>query len=114
MFGGKKSRVARILERAVGTGSSKLPFNPVIGKQDSRLQSREDTWHQCVMVADDGYRVSAVLVDRSATGARVRFRSHEALPQRVTLIVAALGIQKDMDVAWQDRGDAGLRLLASN
>jgi hypothetical protein len=80
-----------------------------IQPKDMRTCPRIDSWLQCVISSDERFRISAIMIDHAEGGARIRFRSHESLPNKVTLIVPALGINRTCNVAWRERGDAGLQ-----
>lgn len=80
-----------------------------VQQQNLRRSPRSDSWHTCAIRGVGGFRISAVMVDHGKGGARVRFRSHEALPKQVVLIVPARGIDRACTVAWCKKGDAGLQ-----
>lgn len=110
MFGRKKNDISSLIGRAIkpaSTAPARAPKRP----QEYRHTVRTNTWQQCVLSSDSGYRVAGIVLDHSHTGARVRFRSHEMLPECVTIIVAGLQIKAQARVVWQDKGDAGLMYI---
>lgn len=80
-------------------------------RSNTRRLSRLNSWAQCIISAPGGVNVAGIVVDHSTSGARVRFRGHEVFPDQVTLIVPTLGLKRQVEVVWRDRGDAGLRYL---
>jgi len=89
------------------------PASPVAAEdfKHPRTKLRAATWNQCTICTTEQYAFSAILLDYTETGARVRFRSHDILPAQVELKVAALGMSAKAEVVWQDKGDAGLRFI---
>ncbi|MEO9971893.1 MAG: PilZ domain-containing protein [Hyphomonadaceae bacterium] len=91
------------------TAEAKAPARKRL--KDIRRSTRYDSWKQCTISCENGYRVAAIMVDHSRTGARVRLRSYETLPALVTLIVSSLGVEHSCKVVWCRRGDAGLQFV---
>ncbi len=73
-----------------------------------RNRDRESSWQRSTLQFDNGYRIDAIILDYSEDGVKVRFLSHERLPDTVTLKSASLGINRKVRTVWQNRGDAGL------
>lgn len=80
-------------------------------KQVPRREDRTSTWQRCTIAFGGEHEINAIIMNYSKTGARVRFRSHEVLLSEVRLKSSALGIDARMRVAWQHKGDAGLRRI---
>lgn len=60
------------------------------------------------MLPSGGTRIG-VLLDVSASGARVRFRTRGALPNCVGVVAPRLSLKRTATVVWQDTFTAGLQ-----
>ena len=79
-----------------------------------RSSQRQDTWKVCEIEFPSGFRLSGVLVDLSATGARVRFRTRgNAVPGQVVLNISDTGQTYRCETVWQDQFEAGFRFTES-
>lgn len=74
-----------------------------------RLLDRDKTFAECSITSPTGETSTGIVIDHSKTGLRVRFRNHYRLPRFVSIRVARLGVHRNAEVMWQDKGDAGLK-----
>jgi hypothetical protein len=75
---------------------------------DRRLQPRSSANARGVVVAP-GIEMACVIVDTSASGLRIRTDRQMALPARITVVDIAAGLAIDVEVAWRQGMEAGLK-----
>ncbi|MEM6665481.1 MAG: PilZ domain-containing protein [Pseudomonadota bacterium] len=74
-----------------------------------RRTERQGAYRVVTVTYPSGYIRKGVIVDLSATGARIRFSQRGELPDRVTLRIEGLSGNKEADMVWQEAYDAGVR-----
>ncbi len=77
-------------------------------QRNKRRSARSPRWAECVVTYPGGYRREGVVLDLSATGARVRFRSQSNMPEWVLVTIAKLDIERRAQVVWQTDHECGL------
>lgn len=80
-------------------------------REVSRRDERTHAWCVCEVHYPTGERKSGVLLDRSISGLRMRFRTRGALPDRFKVIAPRIGLTVLVKVVWQDGFDAGCEIL---
>lgn len=112
------SRTFRLIERPAKPDLSRVltPSVPAAPPVTSRAPDKRDTkrspsWCVCTVKYASGEVRTGVVLDRSGSGARIRFRSRGQLPARIRLTAARLSIDAEADVVWQRGFDAGLRFV---
>lgn len=111
MFGRKKQqalkdRVNTIAARAK-SGSDQMPDRmlPSVAPRAERVS----TYADCTVYYAGAYAVSGILVDYSASGARIRFRHRHALPDCVRIVCPRYNIDRDARVVRRLDFDVGLQ-----
>lgn len=79
---------------------------------EQRRAEREGSYRVAKITYPSGYVRKGIVVDLSATGARIRFSERGELPDRVTLRIQGLSGLRDAEKVWQETHDAGVRFLA--
>lgn len=111
LFGRSKPKLnAARVERVMRAAAQQNPSQSELRRNKRNLQ-RTETWQRCILVGDMGQRLDGILLDYSQSGGRVRFRTHQSLPQSFTLSVPTLGINHRVRTVWQSHGDAGLAFV---
>lgn len=87
------------------------PVRRLESRKIPRSEERKEMWQKCALLVSAEYWIDAIILDRSTNGARVRYRSHEVLPDQVRVKCGALGMDQLMTLVWQNKGDAGLKRL---
>jgi len=105
-----KAKPPTLLQRRVKEIGQRLP-SVVTVKKTARSAKRHGTWQQCWLKGSMGFQISCILIDYSTSGARLRFRSHQNIPKRVTLFCPALGIKQNARRVWVQNGDMGLEFI---
>ncbi|MEM1149590.1 MAG: PilZ domain-containing protein [Pseudomonadota bacterium] len=113
MFGRKKqdalkNRVHTIAARPApqaGSDAKRMP-RPVVSRAE-RLASFAD----CTVFYAGISSVAGILIDHSATGARLRFRHRHALPDRVRIVCPRLGIDRVASVVRRLDFDVGFEFV---
>lgn len=101
--------LSRISQAASPVASSHLY---VASTNDHRKAPRKGAWCVCSVKAINSESREGVILDVSATGARVRFDRRGTLPQQVTIKAGRIGLRRNARVVWQDLYDAGLEFTA--
>lgn len=110
MFSSKpKTRIN--LDRARTKPAAPIPI--VRPRADNREAVRKDVWCVCQVMSRDGAVREGVILDISATGARVRFRDRGELPDLVKIKASRIGLNRFARVVWQRTPDAGLEFALS-
>ncbi len=99
-------RVKRISEAA--------PSFERTAPEATKREIRKPSFRPGTVAFMTGERLSVMVTDLSATGARVRFVRRGLLPERVQLIEPLQGINKWGYVAWQTTHEAGLRFVGAS
>ncbi len=113
MFGRKKQqalkdRVNTIAARARPRSDQTADRMPrKVFPRAERLSSFAD----CKVYYAGAYAVSGILVDYSASGARIRFRHRHALPERVRIVCHQYNIDCDARVVRRLDFDVGLQFI---
>lgn len=106
----KKAKQPTLLQQRVSAIGQKPPSVATVRKRD-RVAKRQNTWQQCWLKGSMGFQISCILVDYSSSGARLRFHSHQSIPNQVTLFCPALGMKKKAKRVWVESGDMGLKFI---
>lgn len=100
----KQRKLPDRLQRVLG----KAPAKTETASGDTRIFDRERSFSQCKMVGPTGELFEGIVVDHSKSGLRIRFQNHSRLPRYVRVRAPLLGVNRDAEVVWQDKSDAGL------
>lgn len=76
---------------------------------EHRWADRTGTYKIATLVYPSGYTRKGVVIDMSASGARVRFSQRASLPETVTLKIEGVPGARQAQIVWQEAMDAGLR-----
>lgn len=76
---------------------------------DRRLEPRFPSNARGIVVAP-GLELPCLIVDRSASGLRLRLNRGLALPRAVTVVDIAAGLALDAEVAWSKGVEAGIKV----
>ena len=74
-------------------------------------EQRVNSYKEAHITTDGGYKVRGIVVDHSPSGLRIRFQSHETLPEIIQLRVPDLSIKGFDRIVWQDRTDFGVEMI---
>lgn len=113
MFGRRKQqslrdRVNKIAARPADLADDEPARLPrMVVQRAERLSAFAD----CTVFYAGSSSISGILVDHSATGARVRFRHRHALPERVRIVSARLDIDRAARVVRRLDFDVGLQFI---
>lgn len=77
---------------------------------DRRLEPRSPANSRGVVVAP-GLELACLIVDLSASGARLRLDRNLALPKRITLVDIATATAVEAEVVWRKNQEAGIKRL---
>ncbi|HVV32041.1 MAG TPA: PilZ domain-containing protein [Vitreimonas sp.] len=78
---------------------------------EERGEERLRVFQECQVKLQDFHKIRAVIVDLSATGARIHYSDRVELPFRVRISAPQLKLNCWARVAWQDNEAAGLEFL---
>jgi len=110
LFGTKKpdgpdaSRIQRTLAQ------STIPQASIPKTVNQSRPKRAMVYREAAIAYDSGYRRKGVVLDYSASGARIRFPTNELLPATVYLYARAVGLEGPARVVWRHGSEAGLAL----
>jgi len=74
-----------------------------------RKSTREKVWAPCRLIWPPNGRADGVCIDVSSNGAQIRCSHRIIVPDRLTLICARLGLNRECEMVRQDGFDAALR-----
>jgi hypothetical protein len=77
----------------------------------SNRSPREATYKDVQIELPGGGRVTGVVRNVSATGARIDFSQRMSLPAKVRVSISGLGVFRNARVVWQDERSAGIVFL---
>lgn len=72
---------------------------------------RFSSFADCTLFYAGSFSVAGILLNHSATGARVRFRHRHALPERVRIVCARLDIDRQARLVRRLDFDVGLQFI---
>ena len=78
---------------------------------EERSEERVAVFQECQVRLQDFHKIRAVIVDLSATGARIHYSDRTELPFRVRLSAPQLKLNCWARVVWQENEAAGLEFL---
>lgn len=102
------SLIAKLLGRKVDRDV--VPAEPE-EPAETRTTDRVGAYKVASVTFPTGYVRRGVVVDLSATGARMRFSQRGALPDRVRVKIAGIAGDRLAEVVWQEDSDAGIRFV---
>ena len=106
-----KSKTKVNLERAAKSVAAPIPIvRPMV---DQRGALRKGTWCVCQIMTREGAVREGVILDVSATGARIRFRDRGELPRIVKIKASRIGLNRFARVVWQRIPDAGIEFIST-
>lgn len=113
MFGRKKQQALRDRVNTIaarhpqwaGEELARMPRQIVVRAE------RAPSFADCTVYYAGSSHIGGVIVDHSATGARVRFRHRHALPERVRIVCPRLDIDRHARVVRRLDFDVGLQFI---
>lgn len=106
-----KSKTKVNLERVTRSVPTPLPIlRPMV---EQRKAVRKGTWCVCQILTREGAVREGVILDVSATGARIRFRDRGDLPRIVKIKASRIGLHRFARVVWQRTPDAGIEFIST-
>lgn len=113
MFSSKSKNKLKVdLERA-SNSSSPLPIPVLRPRRENRRAPRKGVWCVCNIYSQSGAVREGIILDVSASGARIRFRNRGTLPPIVKIKASRIGLNRFARVVWQTAFDAGLEFVAT-
>lgn len=113
MFSSKSKNKLKVdLERA-SNSSSPLPIPVLRPRRENRRAPRKGIWCVCNIYSQSGAVREGIILDVSASGARIRFRNRGTLPPIVKIKASRIGLNRFARVVWQTAFDAGLEFVAT-
>ncbi|MBL8536160.1 MAG: PilZ domain-containing protein [Hyphomonadaceae bacterium] len=107
-------RMRRVTTHRPPAGADEWELLPPPPPHASKLHARSErapAYRQGVIVIEDGQRVTVVIKNLSASGARIEFFLKRELPAVITLIEVTKRIHRRARVVWQGDGVAGIEFL---
>jgi len=79
--------------------------------EEDRTEERYAVFREAQLTLEDWFKISAVIIELSASGARIRYAVGVDLPSRLRISEASLKLNSWARVAWQREGLAGLEFV---
>jgi hypothetical protein len=113
MFGKSKPPDASVLANRVRNITERPPVAAVEkAPPRSKVRApRQAVFRNATLTFDSGERMAVAVKDLSATGARVEFFRHVALPEIFLLTEPMMKLRRRVRVAWQRDGVAGVEFV---
>lgn len=114
MFGKSKLPDGSVLANRVRNIAAQAPA-ATVEKSPPRSKERaprQAVFRNATITFDSGERMAVAVKDVSATGARVEFFRHVALPETFLLSEPMMKLRRRVRVVWQRDGVAGVEFVA--
>lgn len=92
-------------------GSAAVDATDATPAAEERRDERALIFQECQVTINDFHKIRAVIVDLSATGARIHYSERTELPFRVRISAPQLRLKCWARVVWQENEAAGLEFL---
>lgn len=113
MFGKSKPPGRSVLESRLRTIAERAPTSVVkeTAPRSKERASRQAVFRNATITLDSGERMTVAVKDVSASGARVEFFRHVALPVSFLLSEPMMKLKRRVRVVWQREGVAGVEFI---
>ncbi|MES1156605.1 MAG: PilZ domain-containing protein [Alphaproteobacteria bacterium] len=82
--------------------------------EEERVEERRAVFRQAQLTLEDWFKISAVIIELSESGARIRYANRVDLPSRLRICEPTLKLNRWARVVWQRDCLAGLEFVETD